>query len=388
MRRVVFTGLLLGALPAIGCAQARSSAPARNPTTAAREPLPRDPAMPAGSLTSVAGLRVGHETLAGRPTGCTVILAPRGAVAGVDVRGAAPGTRETDLLRPENLVQQVHAIVLAGGSAFGLDAATGAMRWLEEQGIGFDVGVAKVPIVPAAILFDLGVGDARIRPDAACGYAAAARASEAPVVEGDVGAGAGATVGKLGGRGRAMKAGIGSAAITLADGTVVAALAAVNAYGDVIDPSTGQVVAGVRTADGRALADARRLLRGDTAGRVPFGADARPPTESGPGDAAPGLVGGNTTLVVVATNAVLTKVEATKVAQMAHDGLARAIAPVHTPFDGDVVFALATGTKPGPVDVGRIGALAAEAAAQAIVRGARQSRGLPGLPAAGQLPPR
>lgn len=323
------------------------------------------------TLTSVTGLRVGHHTLSTRPTGCTVILAPAGAVAGVDVRGAAPGTRETDLLRPENLVQQVHAIVLAGGSAFGLDAATGTMKWLEEQGIGFDVGVAKVPIVPAAILFDLGVGDARIRPDAACGYAAAAAATTAPVHEGDVGAGAGATVGKLLGRARAMKAGIGSAAFTMANGTVVAALAAVNAYGDVIDPSTGAVIAGVRTADGRGLADARQLLRG-----------------SGQGSPFEGRGGANTTLVVVATTAKLTKVEATKVAQMAHDGLARAIAPVHTPFDGDVVFALSTGTQPGPADVGTIGALAADMAAQAIVRAARQSAGLPGLPAARQLSPR
>jgi L-aminopeptidase/D-esterase-like protein len=323
------------------------------------------------TLTRVTGLRVGHHTLSTRPTGCTVILAPAGAVAGVDVRGAAPGTRETDLLRPENLVQQVHAIVLAGGSAFGLDAATGTMRWLEEQGIGFDVGVAKVPIVPAAILFDLGVGDARIRPDASCGYSAAAAASTAPVAEGDVGAGAGATVGKMLGRGRAMKAGIGSAAFTMANGTVVAALAAVNAYGDVIDPSTGAVVAGVRTADGKSLADARVLLRG-----------------AGQGSPFEGRGGANTTLVVVATTAKLTKVEATKVAQMAHDGLARAIAPVHTPFDGDVVFALATGTQPGPADVGTIGALAADMAAQAIVRAARQSAGLPGVPAARQLPPR
>ncbi|MFN9350333.1 MAG: P1 family peptidase [Gemmatimonadota bacterium] len=375
-RRALAIALLAGVLPSAGGAQAGAAARSR----AAAPPAPSPGSdTSAGTLTRVAGLLVGHETLAARPTGCTVILAPRGAVAGVDVRGAAPGTRETDLLRPENLVQQVHAIVLAGGSAFGLDAASGVVRWLEERRIGFDVGVARVPIVPAAILFDLGVGDARIRPDAACGYAAAARASDAPVPEGDVGAGAGATVGKLAGPGRAMKGGLGSAAITLGDGTVVAALAAVNAYGDVIDPASGSVVAGVRTPDGRGLADARRLLRGDTAARRPFGPEPQPPADG---------AGANTTLVVVATNATLTKVEATKVAQMAHDGLARALAPVHTPFDGDVVFALATGTKPGPADVGRLGALAADAAALAIVRGARASRGLPGLPAAGQLPPR
>jgi L-aminopeptidase/D-esterase-like protein len=330
-------------------------------------------ALPAQSanhtLTAVRGLRVGHFTLSGRPTGCTVILTDAGsgvgAVAAVDVRGAAPGTRETDLLRPENTVQNAHAIVLSGGSAFGLDAASGTVRWLEERGIGFDVGVAKVPIVPAAILFDLGVGDAKIRPDAACGYQAAAAATDAPVTEGDIGAGAGATVGKLAGLGRAMKAGIGSAAITLPGGVVVSALAAVNAVGDVIDPTTGRVVAGVRTADGAALADARLMLRAGGTGLR--------------GD------GANTTLVVVATNVRLTKVQATKIAQMAHDGLARAIAPVHTPMDGDIVFALATGTNDTPADVARLGALAADVVAEAIVRAATQSRGLPGLPSATQL---
>jgi L-aminopeptidase/D-esterase-like protein len=303
--------------------------------------------------------------MAGRPTGCTAIVARAGAVAGVDVRGAAPGTRETDLLRPENTVQQAHAILLAGGSAFGLAAATGTVRWLEEQGIGYPTGVAKVPIVPAAILFDLGVGDPKIRPDAECGYRAAAAATGAPVEEGDVGAGAGATVGKFAGMARAMKAGIGSAAYTRTNGLVVGAIAAVNAFGDVIDPATGAVIAGVRTADGRALADARALFRA--------------------GNRTTASPGGNTTLVVVATNAKLTKAEATKVAQMAHDGLARALWPVHTPFDGDIVFALATGTLDGAADVMTIGTLAADAAAQAIVRAATQSRGLPGLPAARTL---
>jgi L-aminopeptidase/D-esterase-like protein len=358
----------LGALllPAVtACAQA----PTRIGAVAVAEPAAAPLGAAAnGTLTDVPGLAVGHHTLAERPTGCTVILARGGAVAGVDVRGAAPGTRETDLLRPENTVQQVHAIVLAGGSAFGLAAAQGTMQWLEAQGIGFDVGVAKVPIVPSAILFDLGVGDARVRPGADCGERAAAAASGTPVVEGDVGAGAGATVGKLAGMARAMKAGIGSASVRLADGTVVGALAAVNAVGDVIDPATGRVIAGVRTADGRALADARTLLRaGGTGFRI--------------GD------GRSTTLVVVATNVRLTKAQATKVAQMAHDGLARAISPVHTPADGDVVFALSTGTIAGEADVLTIGALAADAVAEAIVRAARTSRGLPGLPAAAQLAP-
>lgn len=322
---------------------------------------------PASSgLTAVGGLKVGHFTLSERPTGCTVILAEQGAVAGVDVRGAAPGTRETDLLDPVNMVPAVHAIVLAGGSAFGLDAASGVMRWLEEHDIGFDVRVAKVPIVPAAILFDLGVGDAKIRPTADCGYRAAAAATSGPVSEGDVGAGAGATVGKLLGAGRAMKGGIGTASVTLPDGLIVSALVAVNAVGDVIDPATGQVVAGARTEDGKGLADARKLLReGATRARA--------------------RVGENTTIGVVATNARLTKAQATKVAQMAHDGYARAIAPVHSMNDGDVIFSLATGTLAADGDVTTIGALAADVMAEAIVRAVRASRGLPGFPAVRDL---
>lgn len=320
---------------------------------------------PSKGLTAVSGLKVGHHTLAARPTGCTVVLAEAGAVAGVDVRGGAPGTRETDLLDPVNSVEKVHAIVLAGGSAFGLEAATGTMRWLEEHGTGFDVRVAKVPIVPAAILFDLGVGDPTIRPTADCGYRAAAAATSAPVPEGNVGAGAGATVGKARGMGRAMKAGVGSAAIVQPGGLVVAALAAVNAYGDVIDPATGTVVAGVRGEDGHGLADLRRLLRSGEPARV--------------------ALNENTTLVVVATNARLTKTQATKIAQMAQDGVARAIWPAHTPADGDTTFALATGTFEAPADVLVIGALAADAAADAIVRAAREATSLPGLPAARDL---
>lgn len=320
-------------------------------------------------LTAVEGIKVGHFTLSERPTGCTVVLVERGAVAGVDVRGGAPGTRETDLLAPVNMVQQVHALVLAGGSAFGLDAASGVMRYLEERGVGFETRVARVPIVPAAILFDLGVGGKpQVRPTAECGYKAALAASSGPVEEGNVGAGAGATVGKLAGAGRAMKAGLGSAAITLPGGLVVAALVAVNAVGDILDPRTGQVVAGVRTADGRRLADVRRLLR---AGEVDWQAQ--------PGE--------HTTIGVVATNARLTKAQATKVAQMAHDGYARAIVPVHTPVDGDTIFAVATGTLTQEVNLAVIGALAAEAMADAIVRAARAATGLPGLPAARDLAP-
>ena len=320
-------------------------------------------------LTAVEGLKVGHYTLAARPTGCTVIIAERGAVAGVDVRGAAPGTRETDLLNPVNLVPTVHAIVLAGGSAFGLDAATGVMKYLEEHDIGFDVRVARVPIVPAAILFDLGVGDAKIRPDADCGYKAAAAATTGPVAEGDVGAGAGATVGKLFGGNRAMKGGLGSASITLPDGLTVSAIVAVNAVGDIIDPATGQVVAGVRTADGKSLADARKLIR---AGATRLQS----------------RVGENTTLGVVATNATLTKSQATKVAQMAHDGFARAIAPSHTMNDGDTIFSLATGTHAGVADVTTIGALAADMIAEAVLRAVRLSKGLPNYPAVRDLTPK
>jgi L-aminopeptidase/D-esterase-like protein len=314
------------------------------------------------TLTSVPGIRVGHHTLKERPTGCTVILTEAGAVAGVDVRGAAPGTRETDLLDPVNTVQQVHAIVLSGGSAFGLDAASGVMQYLDERNVGFKVRNVNVPIVPAVVLIDLFVGNnSKVRPTADCGYRAAQAATTAPVPEGNVGAGAGATVGKIAGLERAMKGGLGSASVVMPDGLIVSAIVAVNALGDVIDPSTGAVVAGVRTADGSALADARVLLR--------TGATTRPGT------------GENSTIGVVATNAVLTKTQATKLAQMAQDGYARAIAPIHTLADGDTVFALATGEKPGDADVSRIGALAADVMADAILRAVRSAASIPGYPA-------
>jgi L-aminopeptidase/D-esterase-like protein len=317
-------------------------------------------------LTAVAGLKVGHYTMPGRPTGCTVVLAGTGVVGSVDVRGGAPATRETDLLEPVNMVQVVHAVVLSGGSAYGLDAASGVMRYLEERGIGYETSSARVPIVPAASLFDLWFGgDPKIRPNADCGYRAAGAATDGPVEEGNVGAGAGATVGKLGGPATAMKAGIGSSAITLPGGLVVAALVAVNAAGDVVDPATGRVVAGVRTADGRALADARVLVRS--------------------GSLAGPRAGENTTIGIVATNATLTKIQAQKIAQMAHDGYARAISPVHTLGDGDTIFSLATGTLPGAVNVSMVGALAADAMADAIVRAATQAAGSHGVPAARDL---
>jgi L-aminopeptidase/D-esterase-like protein len=316
-------------------------------------------------LTAVTGLKVGHHTLTERPTGCTVILAEAGAVAGVDVRGSAPGTRETDLLNPINLVQQIHAIVLSGGSAFGLAAADGAVKYLEEKRIGFPFGGGVVPIVPAAVLFDLPVGDGRIRPGADCGYAAARAATTDAVVEGNIGAGAGATVGKLLRTDRAMKGGVGSAAIELPGGLVVAAIVAVNAAGNVVDPATGRFVAGGRTDDGERIADLRALLRGSV----------RPASRALE----------NTTIGVVATNAPLTKVQATKLAQMAHDGYARAIYPSHLTVDGDAIFALATGTRSESADLNQLGALAADAMADAIVRAVRAATGIPGYPAARDL---
>ncbi len=319
-----------------------------------------------GGLTSIPGIKVGHYTLSERPTGCTVVLIEDGAVGGVDVRGAAPGTRETDLLDPVNSIQRVHAVVLSGGSAFGVAAADGVMRYLDERNIGFDVGVARVPIVPGAILFDLGVGGRPdVRPTAECGYRAAEAANVGPVAEGNVGAGAGATVGKLLGSGRAMKAGIGSAARVLPSGLIVAALVAVNAVGDVIDPNTGAVVAGARTADGRGLADVRDALRRGLIGERSDGQ--------------------NTTLAVVATNARLDKAQVNKIAQMAHDGFARAIYPVHTPSDGDAIFSLATGEYEGPAGVLLIGALVADVVAEAIVRAVRAAEGIPGYPAVRDL---
>ena len=305
----------------------------------------------AGAITDVAGIEVGHFTDTRRPTGCSVVIARDGAVAGVDVRGAAPGTRETDLLEPTHLVEQVHAIVLAGGSAWGLEAATGAVRWLEEQGVGFDVGVGRLPLVPAAVLFDLMVGDATVRPDAPAGYRACELASTNAPAEGNVGAGTGACVGKVFGMQRAMKCGIGTASVS-AGGVTVGALIACNAVGDVIDPGTGKVIAGARTRSGKALIDSRRaLLRGEAPASV--------------------LAGSNTTIGVIATDATITKAQATRLATMAHDGLARTINPVHTMSDGDTLFVLGTGragTSPGMLT---LGTMAAEATALAVLRATR-----------------
>jgi L-aminopeptidase/D-esterase-like protein len=356
----------------VGARQAQRAAAVQQPAAARPDAKAAAFAKPAAdnmTLTAVEGIKVGHYTLGERPTGCTAILFKDGTTGSVDVRGGAPGTRETDLLDPVNSVQIVNAISLAGGSAFGLDAASGVMKWLDERNIGYPVGAAGVvPIVPAAILFDLGFGgNPKIRPGSDCGYRAADAATESAVQEGNVGAGAGATVGKSGGRGAGggpMKAGIGSAAIRLPNGLVVAAIVAVNAVGDIIDPATGQVVAGARGEDGKLL-DARKLLRG-----------------AGMRD---GRAGENTTIGLVATNARLTKVEAQKMAQMAHDGYARAISPVHTPGDGDTIFSAATGTWDGTAKYGQIGSLAAEAMADAIVRAATQATASNGLPSARDL---
>lgn len=317
------------------------------------------------TLTAIPALSVGHWTDAEAATGCTVVLCPQGAVAGVDVRGSAPGTREIALLDPVNSVQKVHALVLSGGSAFGLAAADGVMRWLEERGHGFDMGVAKVPIIPAAILFDLGIGRADVRPDAAAGYLACQAATSEPVAQGNVGAGTGATVGKMLGFGQATKGGLGSASKQIGKGIVVSALVAVNAVGDIIDPATNKIIAG-----------ARRPVVGGFADSMAF-------AESRLGQTISEMANRNTTLAVVATNVALSKVECTKVAQMAHDGLARTIRPVHTSFDGDTIFALSAGEKSG--DAGLVGAVAADVLAQAVLNAVWAAEKLHGIPAAKDL---
>ena len=325
-------------------------------------------------IEAVAGVAIGHRTLSERPTGCTVIWVPGGAVGGVDVRGGAPGTVETDLLDPVNTVSVVHGLFLSGGSAFGLAVRDGLVRALDERDIGFKVGSKNVPIVAGAIIYDLGLeGETKVRPGPECGYEASEMAAERmaraesenpspPALVGRVGAGAGATVGKLMGAERAMAGGFGNFAIRMENGLVVAAAVVVNSVGDVIDPGTGEVVAGIRDPASGELLDARLVLRG----RAAPGRNA-----AGAGAALTSLPGANTTIAVVATNAVLTKAQATKVAQMAQDGIARAIYPAHTPSDGDTVFSLATGTLESGADVMLVGALAADALARAIVQAVR-----------------
>ena len=347
----------LASTAALGISAAALPFPAR----ADGGPAPR-PQTLGGAITDVPGVRVGHFTDGRRPTGCTVVLTEAGAVGGVDVRGAAPGTRETDLLDPSNLVERVHAVLLTGGSAFGLDAASGVVRWLEEHKFGFPAGPALVPIVPAAVLFDLGVGDPRIRPDAAAGYAACEAASADAPAEGTVGAGTGATVGKLFGTERATKGGIGTASARIGRVTV-GAVVAVNAVGDVIDPASGALVAGTRAEDGRRGSGAvAAILRGEL-----------PPALQ---------AGMATTIGVVATDAVLTKAQARKLAQQAHDGLARTIEPSHTMWDGDTLFALSTGQSGLPGNMLALGVLAARVTASAVLRAVLAAKGIagPGLP--------
>ncbi len=327
-----------------------------------------------GAITDIAGIRVGHAAVAGRPSGCTVVLCERGLVCGVAVRGGAPGTRETDLLRPDNTVERVHAVLLTGGSAFGLDAAAGVMRWLDDHDHGLAVGPARpdgrgpvrVPIVPSAVLFDLWLGDPALRPDAATGHAACVAARAEAPAQGNHGAGLGATVGKLWGIGRAMKGGIGTASVR-AHGLTVAALVAVNAIGDVVD-ADGTVIAGARSADGTRLARSTAALL----------ADPLPPR------LAAAAAGSATTIGVVATDATLTKAQASQLAGLAHHGLSRSVDPI-TPHDGDTLFVLAAGRAAAPLgDLTLAGVLAAEAVARAVRNGVRAAQALadPVLPAA------
>ncbi len=310
------------------------------------------------SITDVPGIKVGHAQNKEAATGCTVILCEKGAVAGVDVRGGAPGTRETDCLHAENLVSHAHAVYLGGGSAFGLDGATGVVRYLDEKGIGFDVGVAKVPIVPGAVLFDLTLGSATIRPDAAMGYAACQNASTPNTMQGTLGAATGATIGKAAGPQYIMKGGLGTASATCGN-LIVGALVAVNCFGDVIDPKTGTILAGTLGPDKKSFANSYAILSAD------------------PNDSS-GVFKSNTTIGVIATNARLTKAQATKVAMMAHDGFARAINPIHTLYDGDSIFCLATEEVAGDVNV--IGAIAAEVMCSAIINGIKAAESLHGVP--------
>jgi L-aminopeptidase/D-esterase-like protein len=323
------------------------------------------------AITDVPGIKVGHAHDAEALTGCTVVLSEKGAVGGVDQRGGAPGTRETDPMRPMHLVQKAHAVVLAGGSAFGLESATGVVRYLEEKGIGFDVRVIKVPIVPAAILFDLEIGRSDVRPDAAMGYQACVNASTERAAEGNAGAGMGATVGKILGMAGAMKSGIGTASIDLGGGAIVGAIVAVNAFGDVVDPASGKILAGVRTtkvgpiqfgAD-EPFADTLNIMK-SMAGKTILRFASR----------------SNTVIGVIATNARLSKEEANKVAQMAHDGIARTIRPAHTMLDGDTLFALSSGSK--RVDVNMVGAYGVEVVAQSIVNAVLAATSVNDLPAA------
>ncbi len=307
-------------------------------------------------FADIEGIEIGHEQNLRDATGCTVILCRKGAVAGVDVRGGAPGTRETDLLDPANMVQKIHAVMLAGGSAYGLDAAAGVMQYLEERGIGFDVNVARVPIVCGAVLFDLAIGDSMARPDKNMGYRACLNAGK-QCPQGNVGAGTGATVGKILGMGHAMKSGLGAHAVRVGD-LEVGALAAVNCLGDVIDPETGMKMAGPVMEDG-GLADTEEIMTAAYAEKK-------------------NLFGGNTTIGVAVTNALLDKAQATKLASMAHNGYARTMRPAHTLYDGDTIFALSTGAVSADLSV--VGLLTARVMERAVVNAVQNASSLCGLP--------
>ncbi len=330
-----------------------------------------------GSITDVQGVRVGHYTDLNGITGCTVVLCEGGAVGGVSVRGAAPGTRETDLMRPGRLVHRVQAILLSGGSAFGLQAAGGVMQFLEEQGIGFPTLAGPVPIVPAAILYDLGIGEATARPDAAAGYAACQAASAGPIKEGSAGAGTGATVGKVLGPAGAMKGGIGTASVHSVGGITVGALAVVNSYGDVVDP-TGRVLAGTRDPSGNRFPGSAALLQQGAWRRRSLGVGGTPV---------------NTTLAVVATDAALTKEDTNWLAEASQDAVAIAIRPGHTGVDGDTVFALSLGnpdthtpyTERDPLLLTAIASASVSALAEAISRAVLLASSLGGVPARGDI---
>ena len=326
------------------------------------------------AITDVPGISVGHAQNEQALTGCTVILCPEGTTGGVDQRGGAPGTRETDLLHPLHLVNHVDAILLGGGSAYGLDAASGVMQYLEEQGRGIDTGPAKVPIVPAAILFDLAIGDAHIRPDKAMGYLACLNASTSPPDQGNFGAGTGATVGKILGPTQAMKSGIGTASMEIGNGIVVAAIIAVNAFGDIILPEDGAIIAGARTlqkgpvklGSGPVFADTMGIMK-KMAGRAILEFAARQ----------------NTIIGAVATNAKLNKEEINKVAQMAHNGLAAVVRPAHSMLDGDTIFSLATNKKKADVNI--VGAYAAQVVSQAIINGVLAAAPVASIPSSTSL---
>ena len=328
-----------------------------------------------GGIIDVDGIRVGHYTDAAAATGCTAVLCEGGAVGGADVRGGAPGTRETDLLRPDTLVSEIHAVALSGGSAFGLDAATGVMRYLEERGVGLPFGGAVIPIVPAAILFDLSIGRADVRPTAADGYAACASADAGPVAEGSVGAGTGATAAKIRGRERAVKGGVGTASLQLGGGITVGALMAVNAVGGVYDADTGRVVAGPRCGDCGAMGDAVRMFTSPDYD-VPRGNSAAGAASS---------ANANTTIGVVATNAALNKAQANRLASAGQDGIALAVRPAHLLSDGDTMFAMATGKTDAPFDINRVLAAGAVCVSRAIVSAMESATGLAGVPSASEL---